>query len=73
MNPEGRGESIARVYQSFIFNDRATHTGGGGDGDGGCNYPVKSDESNKRCRLTCTLASGRLHPDAALLAVWQRR
>lgn len=44
-----------------------------GDGDGGCNYWVKSDESNKRCRLTCTLAFGWLHPDAALLAVCQRR
>lgn len=39
-----------------------------GDGDGGCNYPVKSDESNKRCGLACALAFGRLHPDAALLA-----
>lgn len=43
-----------------------------GDGDEGCNYPVKSDESNKGCRLACALASGRLSPDAALLHCWRR-
>lgn len=44
-----------------------------GDGDEGCNYPVKSDESNKGCGLACALASGRLRPDAALLAACRCR
>lgn len=59
--------------KNLVFNKQPGAAQTRGDGDGGCNYPVKSDESNKRCRLTCTSAFGWLHPDAALLAVCQRR
>lgn len=65
--------NVCPEQTSGTMHDASAAAQTGGDGDGGCNYRVKSDESNKRCGLSCTLAFGWLQPDAALLAVCQCR